>query len=152
MLGPQWGQRKQMHPIRDSSFSTLYSHAYPVTPFLVYPRTPASSRVFGRSNRRNGSVACKFFCANVVVFHACFVQHLVQTLHHGWRTGNVVDGRPCVLQIPPEHLLIDETGFTAPGTTRFLHFSHAGNQLVLRIVSFQTLKLCEERRVLRPPI
>src|ERR1700685_1845026 len=35
---------------------------------------------------------------------------------------------------------------------RFLHFSHAGNDLVLRIVSFQVLKLCQERRIFRPPV
>src|SRR3984957_2077262 len=35
---------------------------------------------------------------------------------------------------------------------RFLHFSHAGNDFVLRIVSFQTLKLCQERRIFWPPV
>src|SRR5665213_4043229 len=35
---------------------------------------------------------------------------------------------------------------------RFLHFTHAGNSLVLRIASLQPLKLCEERRVFRPPV
>src|ERR1019366_4923344 len=82
----------------------------------------------------------------------CLVQHPVQAFHHGWRTCNVIDGRRCALQMPSEHLLIDEPGFTAPGPARFRHFSHTGNQLVLRIVSFQALKLVEERRILRPPI
>jgi NAD(P)-dependent dehydrogenase (short-subunit alcohol dehydrogenase family) len=44
-------QQKQMHPIRDSPFLTVRSHAYTVTPC---------------------SVACEFFCANVALIHSCF--------------------------------------------------------------------------------
>src|ERR1700683_1422099 len=53
------------------------------------------------SDRRIGSVACKFFGANVAVFHSCLVQHLEQTVHHGGRPSNVVDGRRRALHMPP---------------------------------------------------
>src|SRR5579859_6878295 len=35
---------------------------------------------------------------------------------------------------------------------RFLHFRHAGDQLVLWIVFFQALKVSEERCILWPPV
>src|ERR1019366_850477 len=59
-------------------------------------------------------VASELLRADVVVIDPCFAQHFVQTFHHGGRAGNVVDGRRCALQMPAEHLLIDQTGFTAP--------------------------------------
>jgi hypothetical protein len=99
------------------------------------------------SNRKIGSIARKFFCANVVLIHSYLLQHLMQSLHHHGRPGNVVDGRVCVFRIPGKHLLIDQAGFTVPRLMRFLHFRHAGNELVLRIVFFQALKLCQERRI-----
>jgi hypothetical protein len=45
-----------------------------------------------QAQKRIGSVACKLFCANVIVIRACLTQHLVQTFHHGGRTGDVIDG------------------------------------------------------------
>ena len=73
------------------------------------PLTPGSMSVsvcavpcpWSSSHRRIGSVACKFFGANVAVFHSCLVQHLEQTVHHGGRPSNVVDGRRRALHMPP---------------------------------------------------
>jgi hypothetical protein len=33
-----WRQRKQMHPIPNSSFSTVHSHAYAITPSHCPPK------------------------------------------------------------------------------------------------------------------
>src|ERR1017187_1071578 len=39
----QWRQTRQMHPIRDSSFSNVHPHAYTVTPLSIF--SPESCRI-----------------------------------------------------------------------------------------------------------
>jgi hypothetical protein len=48
--------------------------------------------------------------------------------------------------MPSDHSLIDQAGFTIPRLMRFLHFRHAGDQLVLWTVFFQALEVREEYR------
>ncbi len=50
--------------------------------------------------------------------------------------------------MPREHFLINQSSLALPGPLRFRHVSHAGNQLVVRILAFQSLELIQKRSVL----
>src|ERR1035441_6835828 len=47
---------------------------------------------------------------------------------------------------------MDLAAFALPGPVRFGHFSHAGDELVVRILFLQSQQLIQKRSVLRPAV
>ncbi len=97
-------------------------------------------------------VACKLFRANVVIIDSRLFDHGGGTLHHLWRPRGVVDGRNCVFQIAHKQFLVDGANFAEPGPMRLLHFGHATDELIVRILRFQSPQFIEKRSVLRPAV
>ena len=60
------------------------------------------------------SVPSEFFRTDVVIVNVGFVEHRVQTLHHPWRPGYVVDRRRRTFEMFGKHGLIDAPRFSLP--------------------------------------
>ena len=97
-------------------------------------------------------VACKLFRASVVIIDSRLFDHGVETLHHLWRNRDVVDGRNCVFQIAQKQLLVDRANFAELKPMRLLHSGHATDELIVRILCFQSPQFIEKRSVLRPAV
>jgi len=97
---------------------------------------------------KTGLIAGKLFRANVAIVDSRLTDHRLETLHHLRWPSHIIDRGDGVFQMPGEHFLINQSNLTLPGPLRFRHFSHAGDQLVVRILSFQSLELIEKGSIL----
>src|ERR1035438_10044559 len=77
-------------------------------------------------------VAGKLFRANVIVIDSGSIDRLPEAVNHLRGPRDVENGQSRISQIPQKHFSVDLADFAVPGPMRFRHFSHAGDELVVR--------------------
>jgi len=74
-------------------------------------------------------VTGEFLRADIVFVSTCPDQHLPHGSNHNWRPCQVVDRALQRWQMPPDHILVDEPGFTCPRVMGVLHLRHGCDEM-----------------------
>ena len=94
------------------------------------------------------SVARKFFAPNIIRIDAGVCKHRTEAVHHSGRSGDIIDRGAslpaccaAIGEVPIQHFGVDQACLPFPGASRILALGHSRDELVVRVLVVEGLKL-----------